>query len=403
MTLLRRPSFLFFYCQDQPLFDVEQFLQGVVVPTPLRRLYALPAARGERVSISDEQLRLIVSLPSSEWVEPASEDAAALHELALEGVVLSDGEDSRLAEFRRRDEQLAEGGWNAFSALFHFHTRWRDNDLRRTRDGDGRTEDLPPVDREAVERFVADRGRPPPAFHSIDGAQATQPLPLVTRDDGLFGVLARRRTTRSFDRNRSVTLQELSLVLRYVFGAHGYASLLDDIVMLKRTSPSGGALHPVEAYPLVSDVEGVAPGLYHYRADEHALELLEPLAGAEEARALAADFMCGQTYFGAAHVTLVMTARFGRSHWKYRHHPKAYPAMLMDAAHLSQTLYLVAAELGLGAFVTAAINSVDVDERLELDGYREGALAMCGFGPATAEPSPFDPTFSAYTPRLTEI
>jgi SagB-type dehydrogenase family enzyme len=108
--------------------------------------------------------------------------------------------------------------------------------------------------------------------------------------------------------------------------------------------------------------------------------------------------MSGQTYFGSAHVLVFMAARFERNHWKYHAHDKAYPAILMDAAHLSQTLYLVAAELGLGAFVTAAVNTVDVDERLGLDGYREGSLAICGFGPPAAEPSPFDPAFVPYVP-----
>ena len=71
----------------------------------------------------------------------------------------------------------------------------------------------------------------------------------------------------------------------------------------------------------------------------------------------------------------------------------------MDAAHLSRTLYLVATELGLGAFVTAAINNVDIEERLGLDGYREGVLAVSGCGKPAAEASPFDPEFVPLSPR----
>ena len=71
----------------------------------------------------------------------------------------------------------------------------------------------------------------------------------------------------------------------------------------------------------------------------------------------------------------------------------------MDAAHLSQTLYLVATELGLGAFVTAAVNNGDIDDRLGIDGYREGALAICGFGRPAAELSPIDPEFVPFVPR----
>ena len=66
---------------------------------------------------------------------------------------------------------------------------------------------------------------------------------------------------------------------------------------------------------------------------------------------------------------------------------------------MSQTLYLVATELGLGAFVTAAVNNADIDERLGIDGYREGSLAVCGFGRPAAERSPFDPEFLPFVPR----
>jgi nitroreductase len=94
-----------------------------------------------------------------------------------------------------------------------------------------------------------------------------------------------------------------------------------------------------------------------------------------------------------------MTARFFRNHWKYRKNPKTYGVILMDAAHLSQSLYLVAADLGLGAFVTAAINSVNIESRLGLDGCRESPIAICGAGiPADDR---FDPEFHPYTPRAT--
>jgi SagB-type dehydrogenase family enzyme len=172
------------------------------------------------------------------------------------------------------------------------------------------------------------------------------------------------------------------------------------VTTLKRTSPSAGGFHPVEAYPLIVAVDGLDSGLYPYNAADHALELLVPF-GLDEARAAGTTFVCGQTYFGDAHVLLVLTARFDRAFWKYRNHRKALTALMMDAAHLSQTLYLVATELGLGAFVTAAVNNFDIEERLGLDGYREGVLAVCGFGRPAEDRSPFDPEFLPFVPRAT--
>jgi putative peptide maturation dehydrogenase len=251
-----------------------------------------------------------------------------------------------------------------------------------------------------VRAFVERFGPPPPAFGPVGTPLATHELPLVEREGELYDVLLRRRTTRSFDRGASVTLSELAVVLRTVFGYHGYAPLLGQVNTLRRTSPSAGGFHPIDAYPVATGVEGLDAGIYRYDAAEHALELLVPL-DPEEARALATRFVCGQTYFGDAHVLIVLAARFDRAFWKYREHRKALAALLMDAAHLSQTLSLVATELGLGAFVTAAVNNGDIEERLGMDGVGTGVLAVCGFGRATAGRSPFDPEFLPFVVRET--
>ena len=199
-----------------------------------------------------------------------------------------------------------------------------------------------------------------------------------------------------------MTVDELAIVLYEVWGCHGTAPVLDDIFCLKRTSPSGGCMHPVEVYPIVSGVDGIEPGLYHYSGRDHALELMERLRE-EDAVALAADFTCGQNYFGTAHVSFVMTARFPRNYWTYPKQQKAYPVILMDAAHLSQTHYLVATELGLGAYVTVAVNAIDIEGRLGFDGVTEGVVAMAGCGKQRPQGSPFEPRFEPYVPRATPL
>jgi SagB-type dehydrogenase family enzyme len=190
-----------------------------------------------------------------------------------------------------------------------------------------------------------------------------------------------------------MTVGQLDAVLRYVFGCHGYGSTVAGTVCIKRTSPSGGALHPVEAYPVISRVDGVEPGIYHYNVRDHTLGLMSDL-DAEGAQRLATSFMCGQRHFGTAAVSFVLTARFARNHWKYRRHHRAYAGILMDAAHLSQTLYLVAGERGLGAFVTIAINGRDIERVLGLDGVSEGVVAMTGCGPRSEGQSPLELQFT---------
>jgi hypothetical protein len=57
----------------------------------------------------------------------------------------------------------------------------------------------------------------------------------------------------------------------------------------------------------------------------------------------------------------------------------------LDAGHLSQTLYLSATDLDLGAFVTAAINDACAERLFGLDGLDIGPIAVSGFGARAAQ------------------
>jgi putative peptide maturation dehydrogenase len=398
---IRRTVYLFFAYHDGRFVDVEKLLRGLVEEVPLRQLLALSILCGEGYPITIAELELLGSVPSDSWVgHEEVGDPAMLDDLARKGLLVSTADDPLLATLRRRDEALAATQWHVYAALYHSLTRWRDVDYRQVF-GDELGE-APDVATSLAARHVEEHGLPPDAFHTRADAARVHELPPPDGDDGLTRLLRRRKTTRLFERDAALSQGGLSTILQAVYGCHGYAPLAPGIVALKRTSPSGGGLHPTEAYPLVMRVEGVEPGLYHYRARDHVLELLLPLSVAR-AEDLAAEFTAGQDYFASAAVLFVMTARFYRSFWKYRKHQKAYTALLMDVAHLSQTLYLVCTHLGLGAFVTAAVNGANIEEALGLDGVSEGALAVCGCGHPAAGRSPFDPEFLPYVPRETPV
>jgi len=346
---------------------------------------------GREVPISPDERDLLDRGPLDE-ASLDDRDAAIAARLAGEGMLLGDGDEH--ASLRRADQQIRDAAWNDYSALAHAMWRWRGVDAGPGTD--------PTEMHETTLRFLERYGPPPPHFAPHrDDAPALE-LPVVDPDERMAKLLLARRTTREFDHTSPLSLDALALLLRWVWGCHGYARASDDAVTLKKTSPSGGGLHPVEVYPLVLSVEGVDPGLYRYRPDDHALELREAIA-VDDARALAVLFAAGQEYLAAADVMFVMTARFARQFWKYRRHPRAYGVLLMDAAHLSQTFYLLCAELGLGAFVTAAINGADIDERLGLEPFEESALAICGCGTPPRNPRGIDPSFEPYVPRETQI
>jgi SagB-type dehydrogenase family enzyme len=168
-------------------------------------------------------------------------------------------------------------------------------------------------------------------------------------------------------------------VLHSVFGVQGIRRITEEIAAIRRTSPSAGAMHPVDAFALAINVETLRPGLYHYEADSHCLAMLEAMDRAQ-ARDLARLFVANQEYFASAHVLIIQVARFDRNFWKYPNDKKAYTSVLLDVGHLSQTLYLTATRQALGVFFTSAINDGDIADRLGLDQAREAALGINGLG-----------------------
>lgn len=392
MPRVRRSPFAFFCLDDALTLDPLSLLAGErPARTPGSRILALCILTGERTELTEAEFELLRSVAADEWVDAGGFDAGSLQALCAKGLLVSDAKDGVLTALRERDESLSAGAWNLYAALYHYMTQWSGVDAVDWADD---ADDLTARRGAAGHVHAALHGDAPEPFADVP-AQRTLRLPGRSRDGRLYDVLTARRTTRAFAVERSITLEQLDTVLHYVFGCHGYTRSATGALCIKRTSPSAGGMHPTEVYPILSGVAGVDSGIYHYNGREHALGVVRELEPAL-ARQLASASMCGQDYFGDAHISFVLTARFYRNHWKYRLHQKAYAALLMDAAHLSQTLYLVSAELGLGAFVTLAVNARDVERNLGLDGVSEGVIAMAGCGVRSEVPSALEPEF---TPR----
>jgi SagB-type dehydrogenase family enzyme len=128
-----------------------------------------------------------------------------------------------------------------------------------------------------------------------------------------------------------------------------------------RTSPSGGARHPTEAYVVALNVEGVSPGVYHYNTRDHSLELLRPGVFGEEVVALSHR----QARLDRAGAVMFFSTRWARHQWKYRY-ARSYRMVMFDVAHLVQTHLLVASALRLQTFLTPAIRDRETSEFLQL-------------------------------------
>lgn len=344
-------------------------------------LVAAAVLAGAETPLADDQLQTFRSIPAHRWVlATEAGPAEVVIDLAERGLIVTDDPDPRLVELRRRDETLGAPAWNRYAALYDSMTHWS-----------GVHSVLKPT----LERKSTGFWPPPPHFNPVPEALDSVELPVTERTGGIFDSLMRRKTWRGFDQQLPLRLEELSVILRYVWGCHGTKEIVaDELTILKKTSASGGSQHPGEVYPVLSEVEGVEPGIYHYDVEHHALELMERLSSSE-AHAVAYAMSADQEHCRLAPALFIMTARYGRNYWKYPAHDKAFRTILIDAGHLSQTFYLTCTELGLGAFVTGAINDADIADRLQLKAFSEGVILLLGCG----HPVPRnEPEFVPYRP-----
>ena len=366
---------LFVELDEQPRFELAVLLAGGDGIGGAPRWLAHAPHLDAPVEVNLAQLAVLQSVPRDEALDLAALQArhgeAPLRALLEAGLLLADTSDpAGLA----RDAAAREVHWWPQALLAHAGGAWTGVDVQSRREAG-----LMP----SASRMVEENGPAPDPEHRRRPGMAPLPLPPPGHTD-FDPLLARRRTCRNFDAAAAVAALAFSTMLHRTWGAVGTLTLAPGAVAVKKTSPAGGGLHAIEAYVLALRVEGLEPGLYHYLPMQHALEPMQPLSS-DDAAALARRFVAGQAWFEAAPVLVVMTVRFDRLFWKYRRHAKAWRVAHLDAGHLSQTMYLSAADLGLGAFVTAAINDRDVDAALGLAPLREGAIALVGFGPRAAE------------------
>lgn len=191
---------------------------------------------------------------------------------------------------------------------------------------------------------------------------------------GLHETLARRRTVREFSR----TSVPRDAFLSIVGGTWGQTGWIDGGILgpqVLKTSPSAGARHPVECYPIVWNVAGIPAGAYHYSVARNALELVR----AGDFRREAARIAARQAWVRGAGFLCVLSAVVERTFWKYPD-SDAYRLFFLDAGHLGQTFALLATAAGLGPFQTAAISEGRAETLLGLDGIGEFAFYLCGAG-----------------------
>ena len=211
----------------------------------------------------------------------------------------------------------------------------------------------------------------------------SSPLAAAQPTSAAVKLFRERRSTRDFDGAHPITLAELAQFLDGTARVQGeFQSALDhgegspELTYTVRPYPSGGASYELELYLAVDACEGLPRGFYHYDSGGHALVPIDVRTGALDAMLGGAAAAMGAN--AAPQILITIAARFGRVSWKYS--SLAYALILKDVGVLMQTLYLMAADMELGA---CAIGSTNIDLFAKMTGLEfhiEGAVGQFALG-----------------------
>lgn len=186
-----------------------------------------------------------------------------------------------------------------------------------------------------------------------DMKEITLPEPEITGEVPLEETLEQRRSVRDYT-NTPVSLEEIG---QLAWAAQGITEEMSGY----RTAPSAGATYPIELYFLLTGVENVSDGVYHYQIGEHTL--VKTIDG--DQRFSLFDVALQQDAITNAPVVMVITGVLARTEQRYGGRARRY--MYMEAGHVSQNIYLQSVPLNLGTVCIGAFDDDGVANVINLD------------------------------------
>lgn len=219
--------------------------------------------------------------------------------------------------------------------------------------------------------YTLDWARRPEIYKHYEAPLAiiALPEPKLPDQPSLWTVLQNRRSRRSYDPLKTLALNDLAVLL---WATQGLTARHGEFML--RTSPSAGALYPVETYLYARAVDGLNQGIYHFRPYSFDLEFLRE---GDFSRPLA-EALLGQSMVMKAQVTFIWSSVVDRAKWKYRQ--RAYRYIYLDAGHIGQNLYLAAEALQLGVCAIGAFFDNQVNTLVGIDGIDETVIYLAAVG-----------------------
>jgi len=178
-------------------------------------------------------------------------------------------------------------------------------------------------------------------------------------------IIINRRSHREFS-PEPISLENLSHLLYYSNGITEIKTFEDRTTWQLRTTPSGGALYPIEIYCAIQNVQGIDSGIYFFNPIENCIYQLQKISN-ENIKKTLTDSMPGlaDTYNNSA-VTIMLTSFMPRIRFKYKE--RAYRFALMEIGHIAQNLILSAEYEMLGAICIGGFMDNILNDLIKADG-----------------------------------
>lgn len=142
----------------------------------------------------------------------------------------------------------------------------------------------------------------------------------------------------------------------------GGGKTVDGVSGATRSYPSAGGLYPLELYLVVDSVNGIAPGIYHYDWENHAVTTVRVGRYLEEVKSATYSSSFKN---GPVPACIVATAVYSRTIAKYgeRGEDRYVP---MDMGGCGENIFLQAQALDLGTYIIGAFNGASLRKTLEI-------------------------------------
>src|SRR5712691_9016904 len=236
-----------------------------------------------------------------------------------------------------------------------------------------RDRDVAHLYHESTKLFYLDLQRKPPTYKRY---RALRPLPLPAEVSPL-AVPTLEAVATTIQAASPAQVFDLATRARLLFFSAGRMRTRTFVgagEVAFRAAASAGGLHPIETYVVCGDLPGLAAGVYHFSPADFALRCLRQ----GDYRGALARAAGGDPTVAAAPGTLVFSAIFWRSAWKYR--GRSYRYCFWDNGTIVANLLAAATAVGLPARVLTGFVDAQVNHLLGLDGHREASTCLAPLG-----------------------